>query len=61
MISDHSTLALLGSWLATDITLDELDPVLPGAGKVTLIVPRGDLEGVSLSGREVVCPPRSLE
>ena len=46
---------------ATDITLDRLDPVLPGAAKITLIVPRGGLDGVSLSGREVVYPPRPLE
>ena len=34
---------------ATDITLDRHDPVLLGAAKITLIVPRGGLEGVSLS------------
>ena len=34
---------------ATDITLDEHDPVLLGAAKITLIVPKGGLEGVSLS------------
>ena len=45
---------------ATDITLDGHDPILPGAVKITLIVPRGGLEGVSLSDREVVCPPSPL-
>ena len=64
----RSTLTLFDSWLvpskdrrATDITLDELDLVLPGAAKITLIVPRGGLKGVSLSDRELVCPPRPLE
>ena len=46
---------------ATDITLDGHDPVLLGAAKITLIVPKGGLEGVSLSDRELVCPPRPLE
>ena len=40
---------------------DGHDPILPGAAKITLIVPRGGLEGVSLSDREVVCPPSPLE
>ena len=46
---------------ATDITLDGHDPVLPGAAKITLIVPRGGLEGTSLSDRELVYPPNPLE
>ena len=33
---------------ATDIILDGYDPVLPGAAKITLIVPNGGLEGMSL-------------
>ena len=33
---------------ATDIILDEHDPVLPGAAKITLIVPNEGLEGISL-------------
>ena len=45
---------------ATNITLDGHDPVLPGVAKIKLIVPRGGLEGVSLSDREVVCPPSPL-
>ena len=32
----------------TDITLDGHNPVLPGAAKITLIVPKGGLEGISL-------------
>ena len=47
-----STLTLFGSKLpssadnrATDITLEGQDPVLPRAAKMTLIVPKGDLEG----------------
>ena len=35
---------------ATDITLDGKDPVLPRATKMTLIVPRWGLGGVSLRG-----------
>ena len=31
---------------ATDITLDGHDPVLPGAAKITLIIPKRSLEGV---------------
>ena len=46
---------------ATDITLDGHDPVLSGAVKITLIVPRGGLEGISLSDPELVRPPRPLE
>ena len=45
----------------TDITLDGHDPVLLGAAKITLIVPRGGLEGVSLSDRELIYPPNPLE
>ena len=33
---------------AMDITLDGQDPVLLGAAKMTLIVPKGGLEGTSL-------------
>ena len=33
---------------ATDIILDGHDPVLPGAVKIKLIVPKGGLEGISL-------------
>ena len=58
MTRGRSSLALFGSWLpssedrrATDITLEGHDPVLPGAAKIMLIVPRGGLEGFSLSGR----------
>ena len=68
MTRGRSGLAFFGSRLvslegrqATDITLDGHDPVLPGAAKITLIVPRGGLEGVSLSDREVVYPPSPLE
>ena len=32
----------------TDIILDGHDPVLPGAAKMTLIVPKRGLEGISL-------------
>ena len=33
---------------ATDIILDGYDHVLPGAAKITLIVPKGGLEEISL-------------
>ena len=33
---------------AIDIILDGHDSVLPGAAKITLIVPKGGLEGISL-------------
>ena len=63
MTRGRSSLALFDSWQvssgsrrATVITLDGHDPVLPGAAKITLIVPRGGLEGTSLSDRELVCP-----
>ena len=36
---------------ATEIILDGHDPVLPGAAKIILIIPRGGLEGISLSPR----------
>ena len=36
----------------TDITLDGQDPVFPDAAKMTLIVPNGDLEGISLRDSE---------
>ena len=56
MTRGQSSLALFGSRQmsledrqATDITLDRHDPVLLSAAKITLIVPRGGLEGVSLS------------
>ena len=68
MTKGRSSLALFGSRLvssegrrATDITLDGHDPVLLGAVKITLVVPRGGLEGVSLSDREMVCPSSPLE
>ena len=55
MTNDSSTLALFGSLLvspedrrATYIILDGHDPILPGAAKITLIVPKGGLEGISL-------------
>ena len=55
MTKGHSSLAFFGSRLvssegrrAIDITLDRHDPVLQGAAKITLMVPRGGLEGVSL-------------
>ena len=44
---------------ATDIILEGQDPVLPGAMKMTFIVPKGRLEEVSLRGSELVwlaCP-----
>ena len=41
----------------TDITLDGHDPVLPGAAKMTLIVPKGDLEGISLRDLELAWFP----
>ena len=37
---------------ATDITLDGHDPILPGAAKMTLIVPKGGLEKISLRDSE---------
>ena len=58
MTRDRFNLALFGSWPSslgnrrvTDITLEGHDPVLPGAAKITLIVPRGGREGFSLSGQ----------
>ena len=33
---------------ATDIILERHNPVLPGAAKITLIVPKGAIEGISL-------------
>ena len=54
-------MALLGSELllsagnrATDITLEGQEPVLPGAAKMTLIIPKGGLEESSLLGSEFV-------
>ena len=68
MTKGHSSLALFGSQQmfsedrrATDITLDGHDPVLLGAAKITLIIPNEGLKGVSLSDRELVCPPSLLE
>ena len=56
-----SILALFGSKLlllagnrATDITLEGQEPVLPGAAKMTLIVPKGGLEESPLLGSEFV-------
>ena len=46
---------------ATDITLEGHDPVLPGAAKMTLIVPRGGLGGFPLSDRVSVWLPKLLE
>ena len=46
---------------ATDIILDGHDPVLLGAAKITLIIPKGGLEGISLSDPELVRPSRPLE
>ena len=40
-----------------DITLDEQDLVLPGAAKMTLIVPKGGLEGISLRDSELAWLP----
>ena len=42
---------------ATDITLDGQDPVLPDAIKMTLIVPKGGLEGISLQDSELAWLP----
>ena len=42
---------------ATDITLDGYDPVLPGVAKMTLIVPKGGLEGISLRDLEFTWLP----
>ena len=42
---------------ATDITLDGHDPVLPGAAKITLIVPKGGLEVISLRDSELADSP----
>ena len=38
---------------ATDITLDGQDPILPDAAKMTLIVPKEGLEGISLRDSEL--------
>ena len=46
---------------ATNITLDEEDPVLPEVAKMTLIVPKGDFEGASLRRSKPVCSVRLLE
>ena len=63
-----SILALFGSKLESsvggqvkDITLDGQDSVLPRAVKMTLIDPRGGLEGASLRGSKLVCFARPLE
>ena len=42
---------------ATDNTLDGQDPVLPGAAKMTLIVPKGGLKGISLRDLELAWLP----
>ena len=42
---------------ATNITLDGQDPVLPGAAKMTLIVPKGGLEEISLRDLELAWLP----
>ena len=41
----------------TDINLDGHDPVLPGAAKMTLIVPKGCLKGISLRDSEFAGSP----
>ena len=41
----------------TDIILDGHDPVLPGATKITLIVPKGGLERISLQDSELAWLP----
>ena len=46
---------------ATDITLDGHDPVLPGAAKITLIVLREGIKGISLSDPELARSPKPLE
>ena len=40
-----------------DITLDGQDPVLPGAAKMTLIIPKGGLEETSLRVSEFAWLP----
>ena len=42
---------------AMDITLDGQDHVLPGAAKMTLIVPKGGLEETSLRDSKLVWLP----
>ena len=42
---------------ATDITLDGHDPVLPGAVKMTLIVPKKGFERTSLRDLELAWLP----
>ena len=42
---------------ATDITLDGHDLVLPGVAKMTLIVPKGGLDGISLRDIEFTWLP----
>ena len=42
---------------ATDITLDGQDLVLPGAAKMTLINPKGGLEGTSFRDSEFAWLP----
>ena len=37
---------------ATNITLDGHDPILPSTAKMTLIIPKGGLEGISLRDLE---------
>ena len=46
---------------ATDITLDGHDLVLPGVAKMTLIVPKGGFEGMSLLDSEFAWLPWPLE
>ena len=43
--------------LATDITLDGQDLVLPDAAKMTLIIPKGGLEETSLRALEFAWLP----
>ena len=42
---------------ATDITLDEQDPVLPGVAKMTLIAPKEGLKGISLQDLKLAWLP----
>ena len=59
-----SILAFFGSELessidsrTTDITLEGQEPVLPGAAKMTFIVPNRGLEESSLQGYKYIWPP----
>ena len=56
-----SELESLAGSRVTNITLDGQDLVLLGVAKMTLIVPRGSLEGASLRRSELVCSAQPLE